>query len=205
MQQGGSKSREVDAGLGGKHGQARTLERQLVCEASPVRYLLQAIYTGPHLHLLPAHLRLTVSNPNRSSLTHRASQGIIAQTWVSLPRWKYNIHAFHIFPHILMTQSLAESHGYFFKMFSRRILNCCWIEISTAVLARNMSLELLFLASRVCVRTQFCHVARGPCERCSFHNEVTRGGGQIDSGKLGGGSIFDCAGGRDYLLHICCS
>ena len=74
MQQGGSKSREVDAGLGGKHGQARTLERQLVCEASPVRYLLQAIYTGPHLHLLPAHLRLTVSNPNRSSLTHRSSQ-----------------------------------------------------------------------------------------------------------------------------------
>lgn len=178
MQQGGSKSREVDAGLGGKHGQARTLERQLVCEASPVRYLLQAIYTGPHLHLLPAHLRLTVSNPNRSSLTHRASQ--LARHHCSnlgvITSLKYNIHAFHIFPHILMTQSLAESHGYFFKMFSRRILNCCWIEISTAVLARNMSLELLFLASRVCVRTQFCHVARGPCLRCSFHNEVTRGG-----------------------------
>ena len=30
-------------------------------------------------------------------------------------------------------------------------------------------------------------------------------GGQIDSGKLGGGSIFGCAGGRDYLLHICYS
>ena len=123
-------------------------------------YVLQCqTQTGVHLHT-----------------DHPSQQGIIAQTWVSLPRWKYNIHAFHIFPHILMTQSLAESHGYFFKMFSRRILNCCWIEISTAVLARNMSLELLFLASRVCVRTQFCHVARGPCLRYSFHNEVTRGG-----------------------------